>query len=147
MAKHFVQKRFAKSPDYRRVLTAIEATGRCPFCPANFRYHKNPILKRAGGWIATLNSWPYRGSRVHALLITKAHKERFEDLTSGDFAAVRMLTRWLVRRYRIAGGAIALRFGDPRFTGATVHHLHFQLIQPARKRRSGKVATVNFPIG
>lgn len=147
MAKSFVQEKFAKSRDYRRVLSRIERTGRCPFCPENFRYHRKPILKRASGWVATLNSWPYRGTRLHGLLIAETHKERFEELTAKDFAAVSTLVRWFIRRYRIPGGALALRFGDPGYTGSTVRHLHFQLIQPARNRRSGKVATVNFPIG
>lgn len=146
MAKRFVHREFAKSDDYRRVLSAIEETRRCPFCPAHFRYHRKPILKRAGGWFATENSWPYAGARVHCLLISEKHRERFEELSLKDFAAIRSLTRWLIRRYRIAGGGLALRFGDPRFTGATVRHLHCQLIQPLR-RRSGKVATVHFSIG
>lgn len=145
MAKRFVQKEFAKTAGYRRVLTAIEQTARCPFCRENFRYHAKPILRRSGGWFATENSWPYAGARVHCLLISEKHRERFEELTARDFSAVAGLTRWLIRHYRIPGAGLALRFGDPRFTGATVRHLHFQLIQPSR--RGSRVATVNFPIG
>lgn len=145
MTNRFVQKRFAKSRDYRRVLGAIERTSRCPFCPENFRYHRKPVLKRSGGWLATENTWPYVGTRVHCLLISMKHRERFEELSHRDFVAIRHLALWLIRKYRIAGGGLALRFGDPRFTGATVRHLHFQLIQPAR--RGSRVATVNFPIG
>ncbi len=146
MPKRFVQKEFAKSRAYRSVLGAIAKTGRCPFCPENFRYHKKPILRRSGGWLATENSWPYAGTRVHCLLISTRHRERFEDLSLKDFAAIRRLTGWLIRKYGIAGGGLAIRFGDPRFTGATVRHLHVQLIQPARDHR-GKVQTVQFPIG
>ncbi len=147
MGKRFVQKEFAKSPAYRRILSGIEQARHCPFCPENFKYHQRSILRRSGGWLATENSWPYRGTRVHCLLISERHRERFGELTLQDFAAIRQLTQWLIRRYRIAGGGLALRFGDPRFTGATVRHLHFQLIQPARSQRTGRAATVNFPIG
>lgn len=145
--KSFVQAQFAKSRDYRRVLATIEGTRHCPFCKENFKYHRQPILKRSGGWIATLNSWPYKGTRIHGLLIAEAHKERFEELAPKDFSAVSRLTRWLIRRYRIRGGGLLLRFGDPRYTGATVRHLHFQIIEPVRAARSGKVKTVYFPIG
>ena len=146
MKKQFVQKSFAKSKEYRAVLAEIEKTRRCPFCKENFKYHKRPILKRSGGWIATENSWPYPETRVHCLLISEKHRERFGDLTPNDLKAVMRLTNWLIQRYRISGGGLVLRFGDPRFTGATVRHMHFQLIQPAR-RQNGRVATVHFPIG
>lgn len=143
--KTFVQKQFAKTKDYKNVLSAIEKTKRCPFCKENFKYHKQPILKRYKGWLATKNSWPYKGTRVHCLLIAEDHKEMFNELTATDFEAARFLTNWLVQRFKIAGGGMALRFGDPLYTGATVRHLHFQIIQPAKSR--GKIRTVNFPIG
>lgn len=147
MTESFVYKSFAKSRAYRRVLEEIEATKRCPFCPQNFHYHKKPVLKRYHAWLATENSWPYKGARKHFLLIAEKHLESFDDLGLKDFEAVMKLTRWLVKKFKLPGGGLALRFGDPRFTGASVRHLHFQLIQPARSKKSGRVATVNFPIG
>ncbi len=147
MAKTFVHKQFAKTKDYKRTLEQIEKAGQCPFCPENFKYHKKPILKRARGWLATENSWPYKGARVHCLLIVERHCEHFEDLTLQDFKVVGSLVRWLIKKYKISGGGLALRFGNPAFTGASVGHLHFQLIQPARNKRTGRVNTVNFPIG
>lgn len=147
MKKPFVYKKFAKSRDYRRVLEEIETTQRCPFCPENFKYHKKPILKRYHGWLATENSWPYKGAKVHFLVIAARHCERVEELTTRDFSAVASLTRWLVKKYSISGGGLLLRFGDSRFTGASVRHLHFQLVQPSRNKKTGRVATVNFPIG
>ena len=94
-----------------------------------------------------MNSWPYAGARIHGLLIAEAHKERFEELTPKDFSAVSRLTRWFIQHYRIRGGGLLLRFGDPGYTGATVRHLHFQIIEPARAAKGGKVKTVQFPIG
>lgn len=147
MAKTFVQKQFAKTKDYKKTLARIEKTGHCPFCKENFKYHRRPILKREGGWLATENSWPYKGAKIHCLLIAERHCESFADLSSHDFKAVAALTRWLIKKYKISGGGLVLRFGDPAFTGATVRHLHFQLIQPACSKKTGRVDTVNFPIG
>lgn len=147
MAASFVYKKFAKSKkDYYAVLEKIERTKLCPFCKENFKYHKRPILKKLGGWLATENSWPYKGAKVHCLLIAERHCEQFEDLTAKDFKTVAALTRWLIKKYNIPGGGLALRFGDPLFTGASVRHLHFQLIQP-KKKGTHSVYTVNFPIG
>ncbi len=96
--------------------------------------------------MATENSWPYQGTKVHCLLIAESHKEHFAELTKSDFKAVRYLTNWLIKKLRIRGGGLALRFGNPRYTGATVRHLHFQIIQPAETPQ-GNIHVINFPIG
>ena len=58
-----VNKRFAKGKDsYEQVISKIETENKCPFCLDNFKYHKNPILKRNGSWFITENSWPYKNA-------------------------------------------------------------------------------------
>lgn len=142
-----IQKRYAKTKEYRRTLEAIIKTNKCPFCPDNFKYHKKPILKKYHGWIATPNSWPYQNTRFHFVLIPIKHKINFSDLTVPDFQAVKYLVNWLIKKYRIKGGGLTLRFGEQIYTGATVRHLHFQLIVPQLKPKSKTAKVVNFPIG
>ncbi|MEK7642256.1 MAG: hypothetical protein AAB392_00455 [Patescibacteria group bacterium] len=144
--KKVVDTRFAKSKEYNKVLSTIESTDKCPFCPDNFRYHKKPILKQMGGWFITKSSWPYKNAKNHFLGISKKHKERFSELNSKDFESIKKLISWANTKFKIKGGAFALRFGDTNYTGATVCHLHFHLITP--KLNSRKLSeTVNFPIG
>ena len=143
--KKFVNPRFARKGEYEKVIKAIIAAGHCPFCPENFRYHKNPILKNTKNWLITLSSWPYKNSRLHFLILSKKHKEKFEELSIEDFREVKTLVQWANKKFEIKGGGLTLRFGNTDFTGSTVAHLHFHLITPNLK--NGKSLPVYFPIG
>ena len=144
--KRVVNRRFAKTKEYAAVLEKIEKQGHCPFCPKDFKYSKKPILKTKNGWFVTENSWPYKNSQNHLLLISTQHKENFVDLTIQDFSAVKELVNWSIKKFKIRGGGLALRFGDTEYTGATVYHLHFHLIYPKPPFKN-KNQTVFFPIG
>ncbi len=139
--KKVVNPKYAKSGEYQGVIEKIARSGQCPFCPDNFRHHKHPILKKQGGWFVTKNSWPYANAKNHFVIISAAHKENLNELTPEDLKTVKSLADWMVKKFKIKGGALALRFGDTDYTGATVCHLHFHLIVPKKNR------TVNFPVG
>jgi diadenosine tetraphosphate (Ap4A) HIT family hydrolase len=145
--KKVVNKRFAKGKgEYEEIISSIEEKGKCPFCPDNFKYHKEPILKKMDGWLITKNSWPYKNTENHLIIISEKHKEEFYELTISDFRAVKKLVNWANCNLNIKGGALSLRFGDTNHTGATVCHLHFHLISPRINSR-GESETVLFPIG
>ncbi len=145
--KKVVNKRFAKGKgEYENVILSIEEKGKCPFCPNNFKYHKEPILKKEKGWLITKNSWPYKNSEYHFIIIGEKHKENFYELTNLDLITVKELVNWAIRKFKIKGGALSIRFGDTDHTGATVCHLHFHLISP-KLDIIGKSKTVYFPIG
>lgn len=144
--KKVVNKTYAKGKgEYENVISSIEKKGKCPFCPDNFKYHKEPILQKKNGWILTKNSWPYKNAEHHFIIIGEKHKEDFSELKESDFKSVKELTNWAIKKYKIKGGALTVRFGDTDHTGATVCHLHFHLISP--KLIKGKAKAVYFPIG
>ena len=145
--KKVVNKTFAIGKgEYEEVISSIEKKGKCPFCPDNFKYHKEPILKTEKEWLITKNSWPYKNAEYHFIIIGKKHKENFSQLSEADFSSVKKLANWAIKKYKIKGGALTIRFGDTDHTGATVCHLHFHLISPKLdKKHKGK--TVFFPIG
>lgn len=144
--KKVVDPRSAKSARYRAILKEIEGIGICPFCPGNFRWHTKPILRREGGWLITENFKPYENARYHFLIIKTDHRERLEELTPRDWSALLHLARWAVKKFKIKGGGLALRFGDTAHTGASVCHLHAHLIVP-RLNKNKRAETVWFPIG
>ena len=145
--KKVVNKRFARRKKmYRKVLDKIERQGKCPFCPENFKYHRKPILRQYKGWFITENSWPYKNTKKHLLIISRIHKELLPEISLGDLSTVKTLAVWAIKKFSIKGGGLTLRFGDTNHTGATVCHLHFHLISP-KQRRDGFSKTVNFPIG
>lgn len=147
MKKKVVDTRYAKSSEYRRIINEIADKGRCPFCPENFIYHKNPILQRSGDWFITQNSWPYANTLHHFVIISSIHKERLAELTVRDLASILKLMKWAEREFDIPGGGFALRFGETAYTGATVCHLHAHLIVPLKNRKNQRAQTVLFPIG
>ncbi len=147
MVKHVIDSHYAKNGEYAAVLGLIEKRGRCPFCPKHFRYHKHPVLARTPGWFLTRSSWPYKNSRQHFLFIGNKHRERIAQLTVNDLGEILRLLRWCIRKFRIRGGALALRFGSTRYTGATVCHLHFHLIVPKLDRKTKRALVIQFPIG
>ncbi len=148
MKKRFVDPRFAKGKgEYKGVIRKIAGEGHCPFCPENFKYHKHPILRRAGGWFITHSSWPYKNTRFHFLIWGTAHKEKFSELSLGDWRNITALTAWAIKKFKIRGGGLALRFGETAYTGATVCHLHAHLIVPKINAKTKKAKTVVFPIG
>jgi len=147
MKRKFVNLKNARKGEYRKVIEKIILTGKCPFCKEDFKYHTKPVFKQKNGWFLTENSWPYKDSRRHLIILGDKHKENFFELTKKDLETVAFLANWAIKEYKIKGGALAIRFGDTDFTGASVSHIHFHLISPKINKKTGKAKTVNFPIG
>ncbi len=144
--KKVVNKRFAKGKgEYENVINEIENEGKCPFCQDNFKYHKRKILNKIGTWFVTENAWPYKNTKHHFLMINTKHKENFAELNKEDWEYLRLITNWVVKKFNLKGAALALRFGDTNYTGATVHHIHAHLIYP-KLDKTKKSQTVNFPV-
>lgn len=147
MKKKVVDPTYAKSDEYKKIIETIAASEKCPFCPEDFKYHKNPILKSQENWFITKSSWPYKNTQHHFLIICKDHKENLDDLTSEDLAIAHSLMKWATKEFNLRGGGLTLRFGETTWTGATVCHLHFHLIVPEIDKKTQRARTVQFPIG
>lgn len=121
--------------DYAAALAQIEAGGACPFCPEHLaEYHPKPILFANEHWLVTENAWPYDGTRHQFVLIYRRHVEAAEELPPGAWEALGEAHRRLVADYRLDGGTLLLRSGQTDLTGASVAHLHAQLICGGRRR-------------
>lgn len=127
--RRFVNIKNSRPGAYERILKRIARDKVCPFCPENLKkYHTPPILRRGKYWVLTPNMYPYPGARVHLILIVRDHVEKVEDLPEKSWAELRRMTMWAIKKYRVAGGSLLLRFGDNAFNGSSVHHLHAQFI-------------------
>lgn len=141
MANSFININNARKGEYKKIIEHIASTGKCPFCKENFKYHKKPIFKKRNDWFLTNNSWPYKNTKNHLLIIGEKHKENLLDLTKKDLESVLYLSKWAIKEYKIKGGGLIARFGDTKITGGSVSHIHFHIISPETKK------SVNFPIG
>ncbi|MBL7150253.1 MAG: HIT domain-containing protein [Candidatus Pacebacteria bacterium] len=145
--KTFVNIKNARRGEYKRVIEKIALIGKCPFCKENFKYHKKPVFKRKNGWFLTNNSWPYKNTDCHLIIIGEKHKENFSELTKKDFEAVVYLAKWAIKKYKIKGGGFAMRFGDTNLSRASVAHIHFHIISSKQNKKTKRTKIVNFPIG
>jgi diadenosine tetraphosphate (Ap4A) HIT family hydrolase len=126
-----VDLRSARVDEQRRIMEAIVADGRCPFCTEQLsRWHKPRILKESASWVLTPSQWPYDNTRVHLLAILRRHVEDLQGLTPGDFAELGVLMQWAVSEFNVAGGGLCMRFGDMSHSAGSVQHIHAQFIVP-----------------
>lgn len=130
----FIEMSNVRTEKQRRVMEEILEAGHCPFCLENLdRWHKPVILKEGRHWIVTYNQWRYPNTELHLLFIAREHAEDVSDLPSEAGAELFDLAKWAKSRFGIQGGALAMRYGEPALTGATVRHLHAQIVVPHQK--------------
>lgn len=141
MPKKVVDPRHARNKEYQEVIKNIAQKGKCPFCPDNFLYHKGKILKRNKDWFLIKNAWPYENAKHHFLIISNSHRESLAEIPIQTWKSLQCIVDWANKKYKITGAALTVRFGDTKYTGATVCHLHFHLIVPKQSK------IVTFPIG
>lgn len=135
----------ARTPEQRGVLEDIIDDGVCPFCIESLaKYHKLPILREGDFWLATENQWPYKFTRSHHLIIAKQHVETITELPSGAFEELGEHAKALVTENSMEYGGLAMRFGTPEMTGASVRHLHVHLLRAAENLAEGEKLKFKF---
>jgi ATP adenylyltransferase len=125
----FVNTQNARPGGYDKVIADIAEKKVCPFCPDHLEeFHKNPLDQRRF-WIITNNMYPYQPSVHHKLLIHREHIEHVSQITSEAWVELGAIVQEQTAANTIIGGTFIMRFGDTRFTGASVTHLHANLVQ------------------
>jgi diadenosine tetraphosphate (Ap4A) HIT family hydrolase len=111
-------------------MAKIAADGVCPFCAEYFRkYHPKPIVKETDFWFVTENISPYIGTKYHFIFVYKPkHITKPSEFVPGTAEDLFTLVNQLVEENQIPGGSFFMRFGDTRYNGSSVEHLHGQLI-------------------
>ncbi len=118
-----------RSEEYWRAIEKIKKDGVCPFCPENLqKYNKTPILREGNFWILTDNMYPYKGAKHHILLIHKKHIEHVQKISEEAWSELLELVELETKKRGIRGGTFYMRFGDTLHTGASVTHLHANII-------------------
>ncbi len=141
--KRFVDLKAAEGRNaYAAVIKKIIKDGVCPFCPKYFlTYHTRPILRSSKHWLVTENMAPYTGADHQYLFILKKHFETVTEISETAWKELLLHLRWLVRTYKLPSGGFFMRFGDARYSGASVAHLHAQLVVGTRRYKNAKPIT------
>ncbi|MCH7597620.1 HIT domain-containing protein [Patescibacteria group bacterium] len=91
-------------------------------------YHTEIILRRGKYWIVTKNFKPYTGSKIHLLLLHKSHIEHISDLKKEAWYELLSHVTWASKKFKLKGETLLMRYGNTRYNGASVNHLHAQII-------------------
>lgn len=126
----------ARKEEQIKVMKQIIADGICPFChdfvdkekPA---YHSNPILVENDSWMVTRNAWPYEHTKEHLILVIKRHILTPEEMTNEEVLDLWDAIRKTKQKLEITHSTLLMRSDSTGMTGATVQHLHAQLVVSA----------------
>ena len=119
----------ARPGGYDKVIADIAAQNLCPFCPEHLaEFHKKPMQHR-NHWIVTDNQYPYVPSKHHKLIIHTTHIDHISKIVPAAWNELYEIVQSLVREHVVTGGTFLMRFGETKFTGASVTHLHVNLVQ------------------
>lgn len=125
----FVFLKHARYDDQEAVMSEIESATVCPFCPEHRkRFPLEPAVWQGIHWVLVPNRWPYKFTTLHLMAIPARHVCFPHELSTDEWSELREIISWAITAHSLRGGAIGIRFGDPRMTGASVAHLHAQLI-------------------
>ncbi|MFA6459488.1 MAG: HIT domain-containing protein [Candidatus Paceibacterota bacterium] len=115
--------------EYAEVISKIRDEGVCPFCPEHLeKFHNLPITDHRY-WHVTDNRYAYKPSLHHRLIIHKEHVVHIAELKPEAWAELYEIAKSETDRLSISGGTFIIRFGETRYTGASVAHLHAHIVQ------------------
>jgi ATP adenylyltransferase len=120
----------ARTEEQRKLMEQIQRDGVCPFCKEYFStYHPKPIIKETDYWYFTENMSPYAGTKHHFIFVYKPeHIENPSVLSPEEVTDLFSLLSWATERFSIRGGSFFMRFGESKYTGSSVAHLHAHLL-------------------
>lgn len=105
----------------------------CFMCPehiSEFYEERNGLIAEGEHSYLVHNGYPYENTAHHLMVLPKEHVNKLSELSENFILEAFAFLQTMERELEIDGGAIAMRFGEPALTGATVHHLHMHLIVP-----------------
>lgn len=113
----------------RRDMLDLESRGVCLFCPEHLAADpEQRIVLTTEHWVATPNEFPYAGTRLHLLLVPKAHVVDLLDLDDAARADFWTALEAVRRDHGLFYYGLGARNGDCRFTGGTIAHVHVHVV-------------------
>ncbi len=97
-------------------------------------YHREPILRKGKYWLISPNDFPYEGTKLHLLLVYRYAVKYPSETHPRAWSELQQHIAWIEKEYRLKGGMVAMRFGEPEHTGGSVDHLHLHVIVGDKKK-------------
>ena len=119
----------SRATDQLNEMRQLEAEGKCLFCPEQLDTHPaQRVLNKINGWSITENRYPYKGARLHLLLIPTLHVSDILSLPPKLLADFWVALTWVKSAYALEFYGLGVRCGDCKYTGGTIQHLHVHVI-------------------
>jgi diadenosine tetraphosphate (Ap4A) HIT family hydrolase len=133
MNKSGLDLKNARSKEYADAMKKIITDEVCPFChdfveKAIPAYHPNPIIVENDSWVATRNGWPYANTKEHLIFVIKRHIYTPEEMTEKEMLDFWDIVKQSKQQLEITHSTIFMRSASTGKTGATVRHLHAQMV-------------------
>lgn len=144
MSKSFVNDQNTGRPDktYQNVIQSIAKDGVCPFCPENIAsYHKKPTVLDGKYWLLSDSMYPYKNSAEHMLVVHKKHVENIQDISKNAWQELKEIIDTITKKRNMSGATLLFRFGETSRTGASVSHLHAQIVSGTGKKDAEPIIT------
>ncbi len=119
----------ARHPEQIQKMKELQKDGVCLFCEKNFiKYQNTPIIREKKWWLMRNNDYPYDGAKIHILLVYKKHIDSVEKISPQAMTELLDHMQWAKKKFKIPGASFVMRFGDSRYTGSTITHLHAHIV-------------------
>lgn len=136
-----------RDPQQLAKMLRLEAEGICIFCPDAAEGITGKAVHRSAHWTVAPNDYPYRGTRLHLLLVPNEHVTDLLDLSPAAQADFWSALGWVREHHRLTYYGLGARNGDCACTGGTIYHLHVHVLvgdvtdpdhEPVRMRFSAR---------
>lgn len=94
------------------------------------------ILFQTENWYVSENRFPYEGVKHQFLIVASTPVLKTEDITPEMWEELQKIWVSLIDTYKIPGGALCARFGDPAYSGASLKRFHVHLISPEEDHKT-----------
>lgn len=108
----------------------LEAAGICLFCPGGPRddAHKRAVVWENRHWTVLPNDFPYKGTRLHLLVVPHKHVNDMLDLDEESLSDFWDVLKVIRERFNLEHYGLGVRNGNCSFTGATIAHVHAHIL-------------------
>lgn len=116
----------SRGEEQSRRMQNLESQGICIFCQKSLS--KDKIVYRNHAWTAIYNDFPYRGTKLHLIIVPDSHVDDMSKLTAYEQSGLWKVIDECKEIFDITYYGIGIRNGDFRYNGGTIYHLHIHLI-------------------
>lgn len=138
----------ARSNHQIRNMHALAAAGKCLFCPDGLTFAKQQPVFKTKFWYVKPNDYPYDGAQVHIMTVPHRHVLSPTELTTEEIVELyHVVIPRIQTEHNMPGCSGFFRFGDTKFTGATIHHFHMHFVKGVKKPTTGEVKPIFALVG